>query len=160
MPTHSVGYEKLKFDSEGTPYFERTISKDGTTRNVSMEENGFVKSLTVDVIIRREGFSPTMERKIWLGLQKLEFKIPARDSRYRFHYLKFEKGMTSPCLSIFDPSLGTFCGITERLDITSEFVRKVGSAKKITPQKAKQLVQDKAVLGIFSDFENSIAQVA
>jgi hypothetical protein len=147
-----IGYEVLKYDESGTPYFERTVSSDGTTAKVSMEENGFVKSLTVDVVIKREGYTPDMQRQKWFGLQKLEFKIP-NERIYRYLYLKFEKGMTSPCLSNFDPSLGTFCGMTERLDITSDFIKKVGKAKKITEAKTKQLVQDRAVLGVFQDFE-------
>jgi hypothetical protein len=149
-----IGYEELKFDEKGEPYFERTISEDGTTKKVTMEENGFVKQLEVSIIVRREGYSPSMEKRIWFGLQKLKFQVPLDDSRYHDNYLYFNKHMGFPCVR----HINLKQDFTEGLDMSSEFIQKTEKAQRITALKARELLQNHEVLGIFNDFENQLAE--
>lgn len=160
--TKSIGSEKVKFDETGTPYFERVISEDGTTKKVTMEENGFVKQLEVSIVIRREGFSPSMEKRVWFGLQKIRFQIPENDSNFRDAYLFFAKGMSFPCLRW----LGQKADYCETLDLqpftkgdmTVKLIEKIGKAERVTGQRARVLLQSKEILGVYNDFENQLAE--
>ncbi len=164
MTTISLGQEKLRFDSEGKPYFEKTVSRDGSTEKV-LPENAtlpHVKELSLKVILKREGYSPQMERKVWYGLQEIRIAIP-NEKQFKYYFLCYDKkAMTTPCVKVLSPamydSFGNFNSISWVMTLTPTkdsieygWVRFIGKPKTVNALQVQSLLQNKEALCIMSD---------
>jgi len=162
-----LGEEKLRFDENFNPYFIRTISKDGKTEKIQPEQCTLplVKELTAFVVLRREGFSPSMEKRVWYGLQQIQIKVP-NEKEYRYHYICYDaRAMSNVCVVILNPTLKDSCGNynktawdmslnPKKMEDASyewEFIRFIGKAKPISAGKLAELKQNKQILAVLND---------
>ena len=151
----SVGCRKLDFTEKLEPYFIETIDKQGTTKTLTMKDCGYVKELVFDVVIFREFFSPSGEPRKWFGLQECVAKIPNERS-YRYIYLFKSKDMDNIAITFVDPltldNFGTHSMVTTLVDISDgQYIRKVGSAKKLTIEQVRLKLKNREILGIYRD---------
>jgi hypothetical protein len=156
FPSH-VTAQKLKVDENGDLYISEIV-EDGNppkTKRVELLELDIplAKVVECNVIIRRDFYDPFGSPKIFLGLQRLQLKIPVGED-FRYWFLCYrEKKMSTICLSIVD--IDTLNRTTQTLDFNSKFgeriTRKIGKPKVLTEQEARVLIRTKAVLGVFND---------
>lgn len=153
-------------DAEGNIYAEEIIDLQRNTKRVELDQLDppLVKQLYAYVIIKRTGYDAEMKPQIWLGLQKLKFKIP-NSYDYRYYYLIYKpKIMQSVCLSIIDED--SLNRSTSALDLqrkkdTLEYqiIKPVGKPKALTKGEAQVLLNNREVLGVFTDDNFSEQQV-
>jgi hypothetical protein len=151
----NIGARKLCFNEKLEPYFEETVDKQGTIKNLTMADAGFCKKIEFDIVIKREFVNNNGEPKILYFLQHCKAQIP-NERAYKYVYISKFPSMLNVAISYFDPtsldSFGTHSVITTLLDFSDgQFISKVGTAKKMTPEQIRKLVKEKAVLGIFKD---------
>jgi hypothetical protein len=154
---------RLNFDELGEPYYLKT-NMDGKTEKILPEQTHppIVKSLTVQVVLKRSGYSPEMKPQTWYGLQTLQISIPD-EKRYRYYFLCYDKKiMDTVVVKVLDvrvkDSLGghnsicwTFNPKPSRDSKEYDWIKRVGKVETISALKVQQLIQDRAVLGVISD---------
>lgn len=151
----NVGQQKLEFDEKLDPYFTETTNKNGATKKLNMSEAGYVKSIEFNIIIKREFYSQNGEPKIWYGLQRMVAKIPNERS-FRYLFLYKEPTMQNIAITYFDPTVldgfGTHAKITSLIDFSDgQYVKKVGSAKKLSVEQLRLKIKNREILGVFKD---------
>lgn len=158
------GAEKLQFDSEGNPYYLRTVDKKGTTEKILPEQThpAMLKELVVMVVIERTGYDATMKPKIWHGLQQVRVKIP-NEKQFRYYYLCYEaKSMDTITVKVVDPRLRTkfndFNSYTWTFSLTPskdskerDWIHRVGKAKTVTALKVSEMVQNREIIAVLND---------
>ena len=157
----SIGSEQLKFDENGNPIFVKTISYKGETVTLTPEQKNLKKELTFQILFQRVALNPKtmLNLSAWF-VQDLLIKIPNKEE-YRYYYLYYEKGMNLPCVRILDVNMGKFCGFTTQVTLSDKtYVRKIGSAKRVTEIQAKKMLLDGSVLCVFSEENLSEQHVA
>jgi hypothetical protein len=158
-----LGNEKIQFDEFGNLYLLKTISKDGQTEKIQPENATlpYLKEVTVQVIWVRTGYDETMRAKKWFGIQSLKIFIP-KERQFKYHYLAYDKkAMSNVCVVVFDPAIHDgvynriaydFCLQPSPTDSREVgWIKPIGKPKTITELKAKEMLQNKEVLGVFSD---------
>lgn len=156
--------EKLMFDEKGNPFYRyrKHGHNDPNFEDRPPEQNGLVKELSINVILKRSGYDATMREKVWFGLQELQIKIP-QEKALRYHYLKFEsKAMSNICVVIVSPQIldqqgncntiaYTFNIQPNRESQEFDWVRAIGKPKTISALKAQSLLANKQVLAVLTD---------
>lgn len=153
-----IGAQKLRIDAEGNPYMEEICDLKKNTKRVELDQLNppLVKQLEAFVIIKRSFYDPTGKPQVWLGLQKLRFKIP-NSYDYRLYYLVYKpKAMQSVCLTIINED--SLNRTTSALSMQRkkgmlewQIIRPVGKPKELTANEAKVMLENKEVLGVFTD---------
>ena len=140
------GFESVNLNDLGVPMFRRVVDDYGKeTIDVPVTEKGFVKELTVQLIVKREYFSERLfENKLAIFLCTYKLKMP-KDRYLEFVYFYYEKGFSNVCIRNFDTGLTTSINIMNPKN-QKEYGIKPISKKRITIEKAKALMQDKLVL--------------
>jgi hypothetical protein len=152
----------LKFDSENVPYYERvskTLEFDGLEWNenrelrkvekLSLESQGFLKAFESCLIVVREIYTSDMQKRQGFFVQKIKVAVPSDEKSYRLTYFK-KVSSGKYCFVDFN-QLGT----CERLAVNdSRFVHKVGKARKIIEQQARELLISKNALALVQESEN------
>ena len=152
----NVGSQKLCFDEKLTPYFELTTDKQGTIKNLTMQQANHVKILTFDVCLKREFLDNLGEKKIIYLLQHMKAQIPNEKS-YRYVYLYFEpKVMQNIGICYVDPtvldSFGTHAKITTLLDWSDvQYLKPIGKPTKLSPEQLRLKLKNKEILAILKD---------
>jgi hypothetical protein len=156
------GFEKVITNEEGKPMFRRCITHDGKgTRDIPVEEKGFVKELEVKVIIRKRYFSEVdYEAHTAYFVQKYKLSMPT-DRALEFVYFKYDaKSMGNVCVRDFRNEMNSQVGTgylgTTWIDLFSPNdsymygIKKVGRAVKVSEQKAKVMLREHEVIGLYS----------
>ena len=158
------GYEKLQFDEVGNPYFLRTVSNDGTTEKV-LPENATLpclKELNLQVVLKREGYTPDMRKKVWYGLQQIQIKIP-NEREFKNYFLVYDKkAMDTVCVKVLSPSIvdsfGNYNTYAYNMSLQPQkdsveygWVKFVGKPKQISPLKLKFMLQNKEIIAVLTD---------
>lgn len=164
----------LKFDENALPYFEKITTvkkwnlhmrdwvKDNSAtkiEKITVEEYGLLKKFETHFIVRRTiNDEETYEKKSALFLQTVIFEIPNENS-YRYHYIAIANG--KPFLTIINPKLGNYCGITSKIQVNDrEFTRLFGRAKKISDSEANLLLMQRKALAKFELTEEGLVPFA
>jgi hypothetical protein len=156
--------KKIKFNEKNEPYFEyrKNGHKDTEFINQTLESNGYVKDLTVNVILKRSFYSPQGEPKVWFGLQSVKVSIPNEKS-FQYYYLYYDpKAMQNVCVSIISPQLiDEFDNINsvtynfnlqpKRESLEYEWVRLIGKPKSISKIQASAFLKSKYALCVLTD---------
>jgi hypothetical protein len=157
------GQEELMFDELGNPFYRQTTNSNGDYVDVQPEQCTLplTKELTIQVILKREGFTTEMLKKYWFGVQTIKISIP-NEKALRYYYLVFDpKAMSNVCVKIISPamydSFGNFNSIAWTLSlnplkesIESDWFKR-GKPKTITPLKAQNMLRTKEALCILTD---------
>jgi hypothetical protein len=160
----SIGFQKLQFDELGNPYFLRIVDAQGKTEKILPEQTNppCLKNLTVFVAIVRSGYTPDMRVKKWIGLQEVKISIPD-ERELKYYYLCYDKrAMSNICVKILSNSwvdgFGNYNSITWNLNLkpskeSIEFgwVKPVGEAKEVTPQKLASMLQNREIIAVMND---------
>lgn len=151
-----IGAEKLLFDSEGKPFFRRCENDScSLTKDISLEEKGYCKSMIVAVVIHRRGYDPEMRPMDYYGLQKLKITVPNDLREYKYTWLYFDtKRMGHPCMTDFNPDVFDVfkrprC-VTSQVNLSDkELCRYVGRPRKLKGKfEADALIREKKALMI------------
>jgi hypothetical protein len=150
------GYEQLLYDSEGQPFFRRCENDTCTvTRDISLTEKGYCKSMIVAVVVHRQGYSPDMLPMHYYGLQKIKITVPDDMREYRYTWLYFDtKRMSLPCMTDFNPKVFDVMGhprcVTSQVSLSdTNFCKYVGRPRKLKGKfEADALVREKVALMI------------
>jgi hypothetical protein len=159
---NSIGYMKLQFDEKLNPFFLETIDLQGNTKTVSMREAGFSKEISFEIIIKREFYSQNGEPKVFYGLQHMLAKIPNERS-FKYLWLFKSPDMQNIAISFTDPTVmdnfGNHARVTTLLDISDvQYIKKVGTPKKLSQEELRLKIKNNEVLGIFKDdLKNQLA---
>ena len=155
------GAETVILSESGEPMFRRIMDDDGkVTKDIPVTEKGYVKELTVSVILKRSYWSDAdFTEHIGFFVQKYQLKMP-NDRNLKFCFFYFEpKAMETVCIRNFDTNV-TFSINPMNEDNAKEFgITKVGSVEKITPEKAMVMLRERQVLGLFNDDGSNIVIV-
>lgn len=146
-----IGSQILKFNASGLPYFEELISKDGKTANRTLEECGYVKSLSgVKIVIKREGFSEkSFTKKVAFFLTELTYEIPQDLREFRNCYFYYEpKTMTNICVKSFASKEG-YCFDINPMD--RDFLKSRSKLVRVTENEVLAMLQNRQILGVFSE---------
>jgi hypothetical protein len=147
------GAEKVVLNELGEPMFRRCITHDGKgTKDVPISERGFVKQLDVQVLLKRSFFSEAdYEQHTAFFVQKYRCKMP-KDRDLEFVYFKYNpKTMGTVCIRNFDKRYAFNIAIHSKDDQKKYGIKKIGKAKKVSLEKAKAMLQNHEVLGLFND---------
>jgi hypothetical protein len=162
-----IGAEKLQFDELGNPYYLKTISKDGKTEKILPQDATpkMLKELTVNIILRRNFYSPIGEPKVWFGVQQIQITVPDERS-YRYHYLVYDKkSMGNICMKIVNPfyrdSFGNYNSYAwdftlnlkqlERESYEFSWIKRIGKPQTITQGKAIVMLRDREAIVLLND---------
>lgn len=159
-----VGYTKLQFDESGNPYFLRTVDKQGNIERILPEQTNpsHLKTLTIFVAVVRSGYTSDMRVKRWIGLQTVKISIP-QEREFKNYYLCYDKrAMSNVCVKIlsnnFVDGFGNYNTIAWNLNlhpmresIESEWIKFVGKAKQISPQKLALMLQTHEIIAVLND---------
>jgi hypothetical protein len=175
MPhTKTLTWQVLKHEPNGSPYFEKTteihefdayfqkwVKKSELTKveKLKPEQIGLVKNLDFQIIIKRSAISEsTLTKKTGFFLQRYKVSIP-KEKRYNDDYISMPKGVKRPHINHLAQSLGNYCGFCEAISPNdTEYIKKVGTAKRITVTEARHLIEQKAVIGVFTEDGSDLSQ--
>lgn len=123
---------------------------------------GYVKRIEFDIIVQREGYTNTMQKRIILALQHMKAEIPdieeykglhLKYTKPTYYKRKFSKGAIT--LSEFQTQ------ITQKLSVGADKrIKPIGKERLITEVEAKKLLKNCLVLGIFSEVNNRLSECA
>lgn len=155
--------KKVLFDKDGQPFFRVSLRKglhDKSFIDETLEANGYVKSFSVKVIIKREGFSErSFTRKVAYFVTELTYQIPndLREFRQSWFYYHPEKGMESICVKSFSSKEG-YCFSINPFD--KDFLKAKTKPLRITLSEANSMIQNRQALGVFSEGAEGLEEIA
>jgi hypothetical protein len=170
-----TGWEKLRFDENLNPYYEKVINAQGDTVKIQPSECTLpmLKELTVNVILKRDFYSPTGEPRQWFGVQILKIVVP-NERQFRFHYLCYDKKcMSNICVKLVYPdlrdSIGNYNSVAwdfalslKQLspeDYEFSWIQKVGEPVTISREKAKIMLESKEAIALLNDSGQELSPI-
>ena len=167
MTINRTGWERLRFDEALNPYYEKVTNAQGDTVKIQPSECTLplLKKLTVNVILKRDFYSPTGEARVWFGVQILKIVVP-NERQFRYHYLVYDsKCMSNICVKLLYPdlrdSIGNYNSVTwdfnlalrqiERESYEFAWISKVGEPTTISREKAKMMLESKECIALLND---------
>jgi hypothetical protein len=148
----------IMYDKNGVPFFrERKYPKDETFVDLSLEQCGYTKSLSVKVIIKREGFSEkSFTRKIGYFVTELTYQIPNDLREFRMCWFYYDKRhMDSICIKSFATKEGYAYSINP---LDRDFLKSKSKPIRVTENEVRAMIQNREVLGIFSEGSEGVLE--
>jgi hypothetical protein len=164
MPKTS-SFTSPKFEPDGTLYFEKIsttktlnpeikewITSDIKVEKLTVESQGFTREIASSLIITRKAYGSDMKEHTGFFQQKILIKIDLVNYGHDYDYAYLKKTSRH---HITVTNFDTQFGCTQTISFNDErFVHKIGKAKRISEQQAKELLIKHEALALVDEVKS------